>query len=116
MAKAGQKKKGETPAVLRCDKLATFMNPGKERDLRAMMRDWREAAGVYSRLQWRCFHQDGRFDPYLDPATQYRKDGGKVGLEPSAGSHCGTGSKSSSRRRQKNGLSRRKKFYPRRLA
>ncbi|MDW9478996.1 transposase [Sinorhizobium meliloti] len=78
MAKAGRKKKGETPAVLRCDKLATFMNPGKERDLRAMMQDWRKAAAVYSRLQWRCFHEDSRFDPFLDPATQYRKDGAKA--------------------------------------
>lgn len=78
MAKAGRKKKGETPAVLRCDKLATFMNPGKERDLRAMMQNWRKAATHYSRLQWRCFHQGGRFDPFLDPATQYRKDGGKL--------------------------------------
>ncbi|MCZ7861461.1 transposase [Agrobacterium salinitolerans] len=78
MTKAGQKKEGETPVVLRCDKLATFMNSRKERDVRAMLRDWRAAASVYSRLQWRCFHQHGRFDPYLDPATQYRKDGGKV--------------------------------------
>jgi putative transposase len=54
------------------------MNAGKERNLRAMLREWREAAGVYSRLQWRCFYQAGRFDPFLDPATQYRKDGAKV--------------------------------------
>ncbi len=63
---------------MRCDKLATFMNPGKEHDLRAMMRDWRKAAAVYSRLQWRCLYQDGRFDPFLDPATQYRKDGARL--------------------------------------
>lgn len=78
MAKAGRKKKGDPPAVLRCDKLATFMNPGKERDLRAMLAEWRKAASVYSRLQWQCFHREGRFDPFLDPATQYRKDGAKV--------------------------------------
>ncbi|MBY3151151.1 transposase [Rhizobium laguerreae] len=54
------------------------MNKGKGRELRAMLRDWRAAAGVYASLQWRCFHQDGRFDPFLDPATQYRKDGAKV--------------------------------------
>jgi hypothetical protein len=41
VAKAGRKKEGETPAVLRCDKLATFMNPGKERHLHAMLRSWR---------------------------------------------------------------------------
>ncbi|MCZ7862687.1 transposase [Agrobacterium salinitolerans] len=78
MAKTERKKKGETPAVLRCDKVATFMNTGKERDLRAMMQAWRGVADVYSRLQWQCFHRDGRFDLYLDPATQYRKDGAKV--------------------------------------
>lgn len=91
MAKAGRKKKGDTPAVLRCDKLATFMNAGKERDLRAMLRDWRGAAAVYSRLQWRCFHEDGRLDPFLDPATQYRKDGAKVrsGVLRQIGLHSG---------------------------
>lgn len=66
------------PPVLRCDKLVTVMNPGKERDIRAMLRDWRKAAAVYSRLQWRCFHSEGRFNPFLDPATQYRKDGAAV--------------------------------------
>jgi putative transposase len=78
LAKAGRTKEGETPAVLRCDKLATFMNPGKERDLRAMLRVWRGVAGVYARLQWRNLFENGRFDPYFDPATQYRKDGAKV--------------------------------------
>jgi putative transposase len=78
VAKSGRKKEGDTPAVLRCDKLATFMNPGKERDLRAMLRGWRIAADVYARLQWRNLFENGGFDPFFDPATQYRKDGAKV--------------------------------------
>jgi putative transposase len=78
LAKAGRKKEGETPAVLRCDKLPTFMNPGKERDLQSMLRGWRRTAGVYARLQWRILFENGRFDPFFDPATQYRKDGARV--------------------------------------
>ncbi len=50
MAKTGRRKKGKTPAVLRCDKLATFMNSAKEDQVRAMLRDWRKAAGLYSSL------------------------------------------------------------------
>lgn len=54
------------------------MNANKRRDLLLMLREWRNAASIYSALQWKCFFQDGRFDPFFDPATQYRKDGAKV--------------------------------------
>jgi Transposase and inactivated derivatives len=64
--------------VLRCDKLATHMNPNKLRDLRAMMREWRTAASEVARLQWRCFFETGRFDPFFDSARQYRKEGAAV--------------------------------------
>lgn len=72
------KDEGKAQSVMRCDKLLTALNLGKQRDIRAMMREWRRAATEIARLQWTCFFRNGRFDPFFDPATQYRKDGGAV--------------------------------------
>lgn len=73
-----KKKKGDTPAVLRCDKLPTQMNPGKIETLRVMLKAWRSAAQTISHIQWNCFYQDGNFDPFFDPATVHRKAGAEV--------------------------------------
>jgi putative transposase len=70
-----KKKKGEPPAVFRCDKLTTHMNPGKVIKVKAMLSAWRAAANVMSNLQWNCFYRNGRFDPFFDPATVHRKEG-----------------------------------------
>jgi putative transposase len=71
----GRKKKGETPSVFRCDKLATHMNPGKISQIKTMLAAWRAAASAMSNLQWNCFYRKGGFDPFYDPATVHRKKG-----------------------------------------
>lgn len=50
------------------------MNPGKLALLESMHRAWRSAATDFGRIQWRCFFENGRFDPLFDPATAYRKE------------------------------------------
>lgn len=51
------------------------MNAGKEELVLAMLRRWRRAAVRTATIQWRCFFEQGRFDPFFDPATAYRKAG-----------------------------------------
>lgn len=51
------------------------MNAGKEELVLAMLRRWRRAAVRTATIQWRCFFEQGRFDPFFDPATAYRKVG-----------------------------------------
>lgn len=67
------KKQLERPSIFRCDKLPTFMNTGKQGLVRTMMANWRTAAGQLAAIQWRCFFETGRFDPFFDPATVHRK-------------------------------------------
>jgi putative transposase len=51
------------------------MNVGKQRLVLAMLHRWRKAAVKTADIQWRCFFESGRFDPFFDPATAYRKAG-----------------------------------------
>jgi len=51
------------------------MNAGKEELVLAMLRRWRRAAVQTAAIQWRCFFEQGRFDPFFDPASAYRKAG-----------------------------------------
>jgi len=83
------KRKRERPPIYRCDKLPTFMNAGKEALVLAMLRRWRRAAVQSAAIQWRCFFEQGRFDPIFDPATAYRKAGVAVraGLLVQIGAH-----------------------------
>jgi putative transposase len=74
----GRKKKGEMPAVLRCDKLATHMNPGKVSTIKTMLKAWRACAALHARLQWDCFFRLGSFDPFFDPAAVHRKAGAEA--------------------------------------
>lgn len=51
------------------------MNAGKEKLVLAMLHRWRRAAVRTATIQWRCFFEQGGFDPFFDPATTYRKAG-----------------------------------------
>ncbi len=75
---AEKDKGGEIPPIFRCDKLPTFMNPGKERVLRELLRSWRRAAISLAAIEWGCFYRDGSFDPLYDPATSHRRAGADV--------------------------------------
>jgi len=66
-------KKRERPPIYRCDKLPTFMNAGKQQLVREMLDRWRRAAVATAAIQWRCFFENGKFDPFFDPATAHRK-------------------------------------------
>lgn len=74
MAKRVRKSKAEGQTVFRCDKLPTFMNVDKEIKLRNMLSNWRYGAGEMSYWQWKIFDKTQRFDPFYDPATEYRKE------------------------------------------
>ncbi|MGV2145469.1 MULTISPECIES: zinc ribbon domain-containing protein [unclassified Rhizobium] len=67
------------------------MNAGKEELVLAMLRRWRGAAVQTAAIQWRCFFEQGRFDPFFDPATAYRKAGVAVraALLVQIGAHYG---------------------------
>jgi putative transposase len=73
-----RKKKGETPAVYRCDKLASHMNPGKFLKVKTMLSVWRRCAELHARLQWNGFFLNGTFNPFFDPSTVHRKAGAIV--------------------------------------
>lgn len=47
LAKRGGKSEDGERRVLRCDRLPTFMNRGKERKLRRMLANWRLAAACF---------------------------------------------------------------------
>lgn len=71
--KGKSQEEDEARTVLRCDRLPTSMNPGKESRLRSMLRDWRFVAKEVADVQWRLFRNDGRFSGYYDPAADHRK-------------------------------------------
>jgi putative transposase len=73
LARGKRQKDDGPPSILRCDTLPTFMNPSKARLLDDLLRSWRAAAVDFSRIQWRLFFEDGKFEPLFDPAKQYRK-------------------------------------------
>ena len=54
------------------------MNRGKEDAVLDMLGKWRTAAAEVARVQWRLFHDTGRFDAQADAATKHRKDGAKA--------------------------------------
>jgi len=69
-------------AVLRCDLLPHRMNQGKERKLLDLLSGWRACAATVARLQWRLFHDTGRFDDTADPAKSHRKDHARAHAAP----------------------------------
>jgi len=78
MAGRAAKRRGDDTAtdvaILRCDPLPHRMNRGKELRLLDLLVGWRSCAATVARLQWRLFHDTGRFDDTADPAKSHRKD------------------------------------------
>lgn len=64
--------------TFRCDHLPHHMNKGKQAKIHALLKVWREAAGLVAREQWTLFHQTGRFNKLFDAATEHRKASAEV--------------------------------------
>jgi len=67
------------------------MNAGKQQLVHDMLVRWRRAAVTTAVIQWRRFFENGRFDPFFDPATDYRKAtvAARTGLLLQIGAHFG---------------------------